>query len=192
MLKALFLSLAVLLSLPVFAHEESSALTNPQVIIKTNQGDITLRLFRDKAPISVDNFLSYVDSGHYAGTIFHRVISKFMIQGGGFTTDMTLKAVNDPIANESKNRLHNIRGTVAMARTNDPDSATAQFFINQRTNLQLDWTPMKPGYTVFGEVIDGMSVVDFMSSAPVQQILQHSSVPVDPIIITEVVRKPQL
>jgi peptidyl-prolyl cis-trans isomerase A (cyclophilin A) len=166
-----------------------TALPNPQVVIKTNHGDISVRLFRDKAPIAVENFLSYVDSGHYNGTIFHRVILKFMIQGGGFLPDMTEKPVGDPIVNEANNRLHNIRGTIAMARTNDPDSATAQFFINQRTNLQLDWTPTKAGYTVFGEVLDGMAVVDYLASSPVTVVGTHRDVPIDPIIITEIKRK---
>jgi cyclophilin family peptidyl-prolyl cis-trans isomerase len=192
MLKNLIFSVAVLLSLHAIADEEATALPNPQVIIKTNQGDFTLRLFADKAPITVANFLGYVDSGHYSGTIFHRVIPKFMVQGGGFLPDMTEKAVGPPIVNESKNRLHNVRGTVAMARTNDPDSATAQFFINQRTNLQLDWAPGKAGYAVFGEVIDGMSAVDFMASAPRTRVSGHDDVPVEAIVIEEVVRKPLL
>ena len=192
MFKNLILCVAVLLSFHALADDNTTALPNPQVIIKTNQGDITLRLFADKAPITVDNFLGYVDSGHYAGTIFHRVIPKFMVQGGGYLPDMTEKDVGDPIVNESMNRLHNVRGSVAMARTNDPDSATAQFFINQRTNLQLDWTPSKIGYTVFGEVIDGMFVVDFMTSAPRTRVHGHDDVPVEPIIIQEIVRKPLL
>jgi len=190
MIKPLLLAITLLFSSTIFAEENTAP--NPQVTIKTNQGDFTLRLFQDKAPITVENFLSYVDSGHYNGTIFHRVILKFMIQGGGMLPDMTEKAVGEPIVNEAKNRLHNIRGTVAMARTNDPDSATAQFFINQRTNLQLDWTPTKAGYTVFGEVIEGMSTVDYIASAPVTRVGGHDDVPVEPIIITEIVRTPLL
>jgi cyclophilin family peptidyl-prolyl cis-trans isomerase len=192
MLKNLIFSVTVLLSLHAIADEAATAPPNPQVIIKTNQGDITLRLFADKSPITVANFLGYVDSGHYSGTLFHRVIPKFMVQGGGYMPDMTEKAVRPPIVNESKNRLHNVRGSVAMARTNDPDSATAQFFINQRTNLQLDWTPRKAGYTVFGEVIDGMSTVDFMASAPRTTVSGHDNVPVEPIIIQKIVRQPLL
>ena len=161
---------------------------DPQVIIRTNHGDITLRLFQDKAPISVENFLSYVDSGFYSGTIFHRVIPGFMIQGGGFTQRMAQKPTGDPIVNEAKNRLHNTKGTVAMARTNDPDSATSQFFINVRNNLRLDWTPGNDGYTVFGEVIDGMFVVDTIALVPTQPFMGHQNVPVEPVIITEVVR----
>ncbi len=187
------LSLALLISsaFSVLAQEaeDKRPLPSPQVLIKTNQGDITLRLFRDKAPITVENFLTYVDSGHYNGTTFHRVKRGFMIQGGGMLPDMTEKAVRDPIVNESKNRLHNIRGTVAMARTNDPDSATAQFFINHRTNLYLDWAPDKPGYAVFGEVVEGMNVVDYLSTAPVTNVGGHEYVPIEPIIIREISRK---
>ena len=187
MLRTLVLGLSLLISSLTFAAD--SGLPNPQVTIKTNHGDITLRLFRDKAPITVENFLSYVDSGHYSGTIFHRVIPNFMIQGGGMLPDMTEKATGDPIVNESKNRLHNVRGTIAMARTSDPDSATAQFFINHRTNLRLDWTPGQAGYAVFGEVTEGMDVVDFIASAPVRTVGPHSDVPMDTVLIKEIVRK---
>ncbi len=187
MMKSLFLSL--LLLVPGLAAAETT-LPNPQVVIKTSEGDITVRLFRDKSPVTVENFLSYVDSGHYSGTIFHRVIPDFMIQGGGFQPDMSQKDTGEPIVNESKNRLHNVRGTIAMARTNDPDSATSQFYINQRNNLALDWTPGKPGYTVFGEVILGMDVVDFIATAPTGQKGPYSDVPVEPILIEEIVRYP--
>ena len=178
--------LAVLLATP--AAEEGS-LPNPQVVIETTQGNITVRLFRDKAPATVENFLQYVEDGFYDGTIFHRVIPNFMIQGGGFMPDMTEKPTREPIPNESRNRLHNVRGTVAMARTSDPDSATAQFFINQRTNLRLDWMPGQPGYTVFGEVTDGMNVVDFIATAPVQEVGGHTDVPVEPIVIRTIRKK---
>ncbi|MEM6773218.1 MAG: peptidylprolyl isomerase [Pseudomonadota bacterium] len=169
--------------------QSSSGLPNPEVVVTTNYGSFTLRLFRDKAPATVENFLAYVKDDFYSGTIFHRVIPNFMIQGGGMTVDMQEKETRDPIVNESQNRLHNIRGSVAMARTSDPDSATAQFFVNQRTNLRLDWQPGAPGYTVFGEVIDGMDVVDFIASSPVQQVGPHGNVPVDPVIIEKVERK---
>jgi len=164
-------------------------LPKPQVVITTNVGAISVGLFRDKAPISVENFLSDVDAGFYDGTIFHRVIPNFMVQGGGLTPDMQEKPVGEPIINESKNRLHNVRGTLAMARTSDPHSATAQFFINQRTNLRLDWQPGAEGYAVFGEVVDGMSTVDYISTSPVQAIGPHGNVPIDPIIITKIERK---
>ena len=186
MLRPLLLCLSLLLSCAVIAGE--ATVTTPQVVIKTSEGDITLRLFSAKAPVTVENFLSYVDSGYYNGTIFHRVIPNFMIQGGGFEADMTQKETADPIVNESKNRLHNTRGTIAMARTNDPDSATSQFFINQRSNLQLDWAPGGDGYTVFGEVIVGMDIVDFITTAPTGRAGGMSDVPKQAIVIKEIVR----
>ncbi|MCB1700482.1 MAG: peptidyl-prolyl cis-trans isomerase [Pseudomonadales bacterium] len=187
MLKRLLICCTLLLAPLALAQENTQP--NPQVVIKTSEGDITLRLFRDKAPLAVDNFLAYVDAGFYNGTIFHRVIPNFMVQGGGFLPDMTEKATGEPVVNESSNRVHNTRGTIAMARTSDPDSATSQFFINQRNNLELDWAPGKEGYTVFGEVILGMNVVDFMATAPTAKVGSFSDVPVQPIVIKEIVRK---
>lgn len=146
--------------------EETATPTEPVVRLETSAGDITLRLLPDKSPLTVANFLAYVDAGHYDNTVFHRVIPNFMVQGGGFTPELVEKPVGEPVANESSNKLHNIRGSVAMARTSDPDSATAQFFINQRSNLRLDWAPGREGYTVFAEVTDGMGVVDFIATAP--------------------------
>lgn len=182
--------IAAFLAIPqALAQESTSPLPNPEIVIKTNMGAITLRLFRDKAPITVENFLQYVEEGHYDGTIFHRVIPNFMIQGGGLDVDMKEKPTREPIVNESRNRLHNIRGTIAMARTSDPDSATAQFFINQRTNLQLDWAPGAQGYTVFGEVIDGLSIVDFIASSPVKQVGPHANVPIETVLIESITRK---
>ena len=190
MWKHLILCCAILLApllAPLVAAEETP-LPNPQVILKTSEGDITLRLFRDKSPQTVENFLAYVDAGFYNGTVFHRVIPDFMIQGGGFLPNMTEKATREPVPNESNNRLHNERGTIAMARTSDPDSATAQFFINQRNNLRLDWTPNQEGYTVFGEVILGMNIVDYIATAPTGKVGGFGDVPLQPIIINEVVR----
>ena len=180
----------------VLAQENASTV---RVKLVTSAGDITLKLYPEKSPVTVENFLSYVDSGFYNGTIFHRVISNFMVQGGGFTAEMTEKESDDPIVNESRNKLHNIRGTIAMARTSDPDSATAQFFINQRSNLQLDWAPGKQGYTVFGEVVKGMGVVDFIATADTDTRLMSTSagqrpfqdVPVDAIVIKSIVRVPK-
>ena len=176
--------------------ESADSAENPQVLMKTTDGDITIELFADKAPITVENFLRYADDGHYDNTVFHRVISNFMIQGGGFDTELKEKETRDPIVNESKNKLHNTRGTLAMARTSDPDSAAAQFFINQRSNLRLDWSGGKDGYTVFGEVIDGMQVVDIISltdtgSAQAQTTrgpTVFQDVPVQPIVILSVTR----
>jgi cyclophilin family peptidyl-prolyl cis-trans isomerase len=173
--------MCVLVALPAMAKD-------PEVIIRTSHGDVRLRLFESQAPVTVANFLSYVDSGFYSGTIFHRVIPRFMIQGGGFTERMEQKPTREPIKNEAKNRLHNERGTIAMARTNDPDSATSQFFINVRNNIRLDWAPGNPGYTVFGEVIDGMFVVDSIAVEPTGNFMGHADVPVTPVTIKEVVR----
>ena len=178
-------------------HAESAdSAENPQILMKTTDGDITIELFADKAPITVENFLRYADDGHYDDTVFHRVISNFMIQAGGFDTELKERETRDPIVNESRNKLHNTRGTLAMARTSDPDSAAAQFFINQRSNLRLDWSGGKDGYTVFGEVIDGMQVVDIISltdtgSAQAQTTRGPAifqDVPVQPIVILSVTR----
>jgi cyclophilin family peptidyl-prolyl cis-trans isomerase len=186
-IKAFLLSIALLLS--AFASAADNAMANPRVVIKTSEGDITLQLFADKAPVTVANFLGYVDSGFYNGTIFHRVIPNFMIQGGGFGTDMKEKETGKAIANESSNRLSNTRGTIAMARTSDPDSATSQFFINQRTNDRLDWAEGREGYTVFGEVIQGMDIVDFITTAPTTNVGGMGDVPRQPILIQEIVRQ---
>jgi len=142
---------------------------NPKVSMQTNQGAIILELYADKAPKSVENFLAYVDDGFYDGTIFHRVIKGFMIQGGGFTEDMQKKPTRDPIDNEADNGLKNERGTIAMARTSDPNSATAQFFINHKDNGFLDHSGKNArgwGYAVFGKVTDGMEVVDAIAATP--------------------------
>ena len=190
--------LAAVLSASVnTAHAESTdSAENPRVLMKTTDGDITIELFADKSPITVENFLRYVDDGHYDGTVFHRVISNFMIQGGGFDAELKEKPTRNPIVNESKNKLHNTRGTVAMARTSDPDSATAQFFINQRSNLRLDWSGGKDGYTVFGEVIDGMQFVDVISLTDTGSARAQTTrgptifqdVPVQPIVVLSVTR----
>ena len=184
------------LSMSVAQAQSDDPVENPRVLIKTTDGDITIELFADKSPITVENFLQYVDDGHYDGTVFHRVISNFMIQGGGFDTELKEKPTRDPIVNESKNKLHNTRGTLAMARTSDPDSAAAQFFINQRSNLRLDWSGGKDGYTVFGEVIDGMDVVDIISLTDVGRAHAQTAygptvfqdVPAEPIVILSVTR----
>lgn len=164
---------------------------NVVVIIKTSKGDIKLNLFRDKAPATVDNFLMYVDNGHYEGTIFHRVIANFMIQGGGFTPDMQQKPTRAPIKNEAQNGLKNKRGTIAMARTQVIDSATSQFFINVVDNAFLDFRSPDMngfGYCVFGEVVEGMDVVDAIRAVPTGRSGPHGDVPVEPVEIIEVVR----
>ena len=158
------------------------------VIIKTSHGDIALRLFAEQAPITVENFLSYVDSGHYRDTIFHRVISRFMIQGGGFTANMEKKSTNAPIKNESDNGLSNKRGTIAMARTSDPDSATSQFYINHKDNPNLNATANRAGYTVFGEVVKGMDVVDAIAAVQTGNVSHYQNVPLETVTIKDVVR----
>jgi cyclophilin family peptidyl-prolyl cis-trans isomerase len=187
MLKMLLLCASLLL--PALAGAAEPASSNPRVVIKTSEGDITVQLYADKSPATVENFLGYVDSGFYKDTIFHRVIPEFMIQGGGLGPDMKEKETRAPVVNESDNRLHNVRGTLAMARTNDPNSATAQFFINQRTNSSLDWAPGRPGYAVFGEVIEGMNVVDFIATAPTGRVGGMGDVPQKAIVIKEIVRQ---
>jgi cyclophilin family peptidyl-prolyl cis-trans isomerase len=161
---------------------------NPHVKIKTSKGDIKVRLFADKAPLTVANFLAYVDEGFYNGTIFHRVIETFMIQGGGFTKDMKQKKTRPPVSNEAKNGLKNKRGTLAMARTNVVDSATAQFFVNVVDNAFLDFKSDDPqgyGYCVFGEVISGLETVDAVRKVKTGQ----QDVPRETIEILEVTRE---
>jgi peptidyl-prolyl cis-trans isomerase B (cyclophilin B) len=158
----------------------------PSVLLKTNHGDITLQLDAAKAPKSVANFLAYVNSGHYDGTIFHRVIDNFMIQGGGMTAGMKQKSTLDEIENEANNGLKNERGTIAMARTNDPHSATAQFFINVNDNDFLNHTAPTPqgwGYAVFGKVSAGMDVVDAIKKVPTGNAGYHQDVPAEDVVI---------
>lgn len=164
---------------------------NPQVLLKTSKGDITIELFQDKAPISVKNFLSYVDEKYYDGTVFHRVIKGFMVQGGGMTADMHEKSSKPPIKNEAGNGLKNLRGTLAMARTPEIDSATSQFFINLVDNAFLDHQkgdPDKFGYAVFGKVVAGMDVVDAMAAVPTGSKGMHRDVPREPITIISATR----
>ena len=158
------------------------------VVMETSKGTIELELYPDKAPITVKNFVSYVKKGFYNGTIFHRVISTFMIQGGGFTPDMKEKPTDPPIQNEGGNGLKNDRGTVAMARTPDPNSATAQFFINVKNNdfLNRDQAQDGAGYAVFGKVTKGMEVVDKIKSVPTTEKNRMSDVPTDPVTIKSV------
>jgi len=162
----------------------------PTVILHTNKGAITLELFEDDAPITVKNFLDYARSGFYDGTIFHRVIGNFMIQGGGFDSDFKQKSTNDPITNEADNGLSNERGTVAMARTGMPHSATAQFFINVRDNGMLDHRGKQSGstwgYAVFGRVTEGMEVVDEIRQVATETRAPHADVPVEDVIIERV------
>lgn len=165
-------------------------MANPQVTMQTSAGTLTIELFEQEAPVTVQNLLSYVDAGFYNGTIFHRVISNFMIQGGGFTPAMEQKMTNPPIANESGNGLSNERGTLAMARTNNPNSATAQFFINVKDNGFLDKANAQDGhgYCVFGKVTEGMDVIDAIKEVPTGNRSGHSDVPEKDVVIESVSR----
>lgn len=179
MRKSLHLLLTCLLTLGIFnagaqsAPQKSEQKANskapaetPQVVFQTTLGDLRIALFPDRAPVTVDNFLHYVDSGFYNGVIFHRIVPGFVVQGGGFDQEYQQKNTRAPIANESNNGLRNLRGTLSMARTNDPNSATAQFFINLKDNPQLDYRPMQQGYAVFGKLVSGLEVIDAMAKQP--------------------------
>jgi peptidyl-prolyl cis-trans isomerase A (cyclophilin A) len=168
---------------------ESKKMENIEVVFSTNQGDIIIELYPDKAPITVKNFLSYVDEGFFSDTIFHRVIPNFMIQGGGFTKDMKQKTTKAPIKNEADNGLRNSRGTLAMARTSVVDSATGQFFINLTDNSFLDHGVRDFGYAVFGKVVSGMDVVDKIAAVKTTTMAGQQNVPVEPVIVTSAKRK---
>ena len=166
--------------------------TGTVVVMKTSMGEIELELYRDKAPDTVDNFLKYVDEGFYDGTIFHRVISSFMIQGGGFTPDMEQKKTNPPVKNEADNGLQNNLGTIAMARTSDVHSATAQFFINVKDNDFLNYRSSDSqgyGYCVFGQVVSGMDVVDAIKGVQTGNKGHFQDVPVKTVTIESLKRK---
>jgi cyclophilin family peptidyl-prolyl cis-trans isomerase len=157
----------------------------PVVVLETSFGRIRIGLYDDKSPISTENFLKYVRKGHYNGTLFHRVMPNFMIQGGGMTPDMNEKPTDPPIRNEARtNQLRNSRGTVAMARTPDPNSATSQFFINLKDNAFLDFGIRGAGYAVFGEVLEGMDVVDKIAAVQTTRRGTNDDVPVTPVLIT--------
>ncbi len=168
----------------------ASAQDNPVVVMETTQGSITIELLQDAAPITVENFLQYANDGFFAGTVFHRVIPGFMIQGGGLTANLSEKATRPPIRNEADNGLSNARGTISMARTSVVDSATAQFFINTVDNARsLDHRGTSPrdyGYAVFGRVTAGMDVVDAISGVSTGRQGPHQNVPVEPVVINSV------
>jgi cyclophilin family peptidyl-prolyl cis-trans isomerase len=170
----------------------ANAQDNPVVVMDTNKGTITIELFADKAPITVENFLRYTDNNFYDDLIFHRVINGFMIQGGGFSADMVQKSTYDPIKNEARADVPNSRGTLAMARTSVVDSATAQFFINLVDNNNLNHTNETPrgfGYAVFGQVIDGMDVVDAIAVVATGMVRSYGDVPNEPVVINSVRRQ---
>lgn len=176
--------LSLVLVLPAVAAEKKAA--NPRVLLDTSEGQIVLELFPDKAPQTVNNFLAYVDSKFYDDTIFHRVIPDFMIQGGGYTSKFKRKQTQEPVRNEATNGLKNDRGTIAMARTQDPHSATAQFFINSKNNDFLNYSSKTAhgyGYAVFGRVVKGMDIVDRISLARTGQVGNMGDVPQKPIFI---------
>ena len=185
MIKRMFTALLLILALGATA---AAAERNPLVLMETSKGNIKIELFADKSPLSVKNFLDYVNSGFYNGTIFHRVIPGFMVQGGGYTADRKKKPANAPIKNEAGNGLKNDRGTIAMARTNVPDSATSEFFINVVNNSGLNRpSPDGFGYAVFGKVLEGMDVVDkIVSVKQVSLNMMFQNYPETPIVIKSV------
>jgi cyclophilin family peptidyl-prolyl cis-trans isomerase len=171
---------------PLQPAPDTPAPGNPVVVMSTSLGDITIELFKTQAPVSVQNFLQYVNEGFYAGTVFHRVKKGFMIQGGGFTPSLQEKPTRPPILNEATNGLRNVRGTVAMARTRALRSATSQFYINVVDNRALDHTGESPadfGYAVFGRVLAGMDVVDRIVAVPTTSTASMDDVPIDPVVI---------
>jgi cyclophilin family peptidyl-prolyl cis-trans isomerase len=190
MLLSLSLAVAQAAAAPSPAPEATPtpAPAGPIVVIDTSLGRIRAVLHQDKAQITVKNFLGYVRAGHYDGTIFHRVIPNFMAQGGGMEPDMRERSetLRPPIKNEARNGLRNRRGTLAMARTSDPNSATAQFFINVKDNAPLDYGMQGAGYAVFGEVLEGMEVVDRIVSVPTTTKGPHRNVPVTPVVIKSI------
>ena len=184
-MRALLLTAVLALSTSLFAQ------TNPVVEMETSAGSIKIELRPDLTPITVENFLRYVDNGYYDGLIFHRVISGFMIQGGGFDSDMVQKSTYDPIKNEADTGISNGRGTIAMARTGVVDSATSQFFINLVNNGRLDYQNSSPsgyGYTAFGSVTEGMDVVDEIARVVTGPQRGYQNVPLEPIMIISVTR----
>lgn len=171
---------------PKSAPAAKAPAANPRVALDTSKGRIVIEVYADKAPKSAKNFVDYVKAGHYNNTIFHRVMPGFMVQGGGFTPDMTEKPTRGPIPNEADNQVLNQRGTVAMARTGDPNSATAQFFVNLVNNGFLNFrskTQEGWGYTVFGNVVEGMDVVDAIAQVPTATKGMYEAVPVTPVVI---------
>jgi peptidyl-prolyl cis-trans isomerase B (cyclophilin B) len=185
-MKTAIISTLIIFGVLLFAGSALTADNNPKVMLDTSKGKIILELYPEKAPETVKNFLNYVDEKFYDGTIFHRVIPKFMIQGGGFTADMKHKPTRAPIKNEADTGLNNDRGTIAMARTGDPHSATAQFFINTANNDFLNHkskTQQGWGYAAFGKVVAGMDTVDAISAVKTTTRGAYQDVPVEPVVI---------
>ena len=187
-LKRLVAAIVLFLSAVAFSTTAAGG-DRPVVIFSTSMGDITIELMSEEAPITAKNFLDYVDAGFFDGTIFHRVIPGFVIQGGGFTADMNQKATQAPIKNEADNGVKNSRGTLSMARTSDINSATSQFFINLKDNAFLDHGSRDFGYAVFAKVIDGMDVVDQIAGVKTGDRGHHSDVPVEAVVTNTARRK---
>ncbi|MDX6917265.1 MULTISPECIES: peptidylprolyl isomerase A [Pectobacterium] len=183
MFKRTLVAAAALISLTAFSPAFAASDTTTRVLLTTSAGNIELSLDNQKAPVSVKNFVEYVNNGFYNGTTFHRVIPGFMVQGGGFSGEMNQKATNAPIKNEADNGLRNQRGTIAMARTAEKDSATSQFFINVADNAFLDHGQRDFGYAVFGKVVKGMEVVDKISQVQTKNVGPYQNVPTTPIVI---------
>jgi cyclophilin family peptidyl-prolyl cis-trans isomerase len=178
----------VLTALAVALAWSSAACAAPtRVRIETSLGNLVVQMDAERSPLTVQNFLQYVRDGHYEGTIFHRVVNGFVIQGGGFDRNLAPKPTRPPVANESGNGLTNRRGTIAMARANEPHSADAQFYINLADNLVLDPKPTRWGYTVFGEVVEGLDVVDEIGHRATTARGEFSDIPLEPVVITRVV-----
>jgi peptidyl-prolyl cis-trans isomerase A (cyclophilin A) len=175
------------LSLLIFIFGLTANAENPVVIVETNKGNFEIELNADKAPVSVQNFLDYVDSSFYDKTIFHRVVKDFVVQGGGHNEDMFEKPTKAPIVNEAKNGLSNVKYSVGMARDTDVNSATSQFYINTKDNVRLDYKDDDHyGYAVFGQVIKGTDVIDAMNTAPTQTVGEFQNVPIDPIVVQKI------
>ena len=182
-LKSLFKASLLLVTASMCLTAGCAKKETRMVKLQTSMGDIILELDKEKAPVTSENFLAYVQGSFYDGTIFHRVIPNFMIQGWGFTPDTAEKKTNPPITNEASNGFKNDRGTIAMARTSNPHSATSQFFINLVDNDFLNYSTQNPGYAVFGKVIEGMDVVDKIAKVKTAKKGPHENVPVEPVII---------
>ena len=171
------------------AQSQPASRPSNEVIIETNMGNMVVQLTPERTPATVDNFLRYVDEKFYDGTVFHRVIKGFMIQGGGFTKDLRQKQTHKPIRNEAQQGMNNTRGTLAMARTQAPDSATSQFFINLVDNQRLDYPAYGGGYAVFGKVIEGMDIVDKIANVPAAPSRISEAQPLQPVEIISIHRK---
>lgn len=187
MFRKIFLTMAACLLIGGNVISAGAATGNPVVLVKTSMGNAKIELFPGEAPLTVKNFLAYVKDGFYSGTVFHRVIAGFMVQGGGFTAEMKMKPTGHPVKNEADNGLKNDRGTIAMARTGFPDSATSQFFINVVNNDGLN-RPMPDGYgyTVFGKVVEGMDVVDRIAAVETGMMMGFQDVPKTPVVINSI------